>query len=87
MKNMIQMSVSHFYFMFKYLAQLWKINENGYLVNKIRNWKHELKNCSIPSEGEMGYIEILNGVNKVMELRNGLSANGTEVIFQSKLCR
>ena len=66
------------------LAQLWKIDENGKLVNKnVTNWKYRDKNCTIPGEGQESYIEI-HGLDQVqvMELRNGLSANGTEVDFQ-----
>ena len=64
------------------LAQLWKIDENGKLVNKnVTNWKYRDKNCTIPGEGQESYIEI-HGLDQVMELRNGLSANGTEVYFQ-----
>ena len=47
----------------------------------LRNWKYRDKNCTIPVEGQEGYIEI-HGIDQVMQPKNGMATNGTEIDFQ-----
>ena len=51
------------------LAQLWKINENGKLENKLRKWLYNDKITTIPELGEEGKIEIKD-INKVFAVAN-----------------
>ena len=66
----------------QFVAQLWKVDDTGKLVNRmLRNWKYRDKNCTIPVEGQEGYIEI-HGIDQVMQPKNGMATNGTEIDFQ-----
>ena len=39
-----------------FLAQLWKLNSDNQLVNKIRKWKYHTKSWNIPAECEVGIL-------------------------------
>ena len=39
-----------------FLAQLWKLNSDNQLINKIRKWKYHTKSWNVPAEGEVGNL-------------------------------
>jgi len=55
----------------KFTAQLWKMKEDGTLLNKLRRWRYHSRNTTIPKVGTTGMIKVhYKGEDKILTFHN-----------------
>ena len=62
---------------FNFIAQLWKITEEGKLLNKLRHWQYYYRKTTIPDVGDTGVVKVYDkGLDKILTFHNLTKAVG-----------